>query len=281
MATSLIRTLYVGTRAVQTVVKDAGRARAITTILAKYGFAALLDRRRARTDALGDADEVASRLVPMLEELGPTFVKFGQILSTRPDIVPDSVAKQLEALQDHVRPLSYDEVSAQIKACLGGRPEELFARFDEAPLASASIAQVHTAKTKGGDDVVVKVQRPRLRETIDADLSLLRFFTGRIVDVYPDAVLFGLDGMVSEFEKSLSRELDFNLEANNIERFRENFRGKDHIHIPKVNRGLSGMSVLTMERIFGEKLTELPKHIDKEHVANLYLVSITRRPARG
>jgi ubiquinone biosynthesis protein len=278
MAGSLLRTVYQSTRTIRTVVQDASRARNIATILAKYGFAALLDTRKTKRGARrravleGEGQDVAARAVAMLEELGPTFVKFGQILSTRPDIIPPRLAGRLQTLQDHVQAVPVEDIRAQIEAGLGAPPEELFTRFDEEPIASASIAQVHGAETLGGREVVVKVQRPNLRPTIEADLSLLRFFVQRVLDAFPEATLFDLEGMVREFERSLMRELDFEIEAESIDRFAKNFVDKEHIHIPHVFHKTSCKTVLTMERIEGQKLTELPDDAElRREVAEMYL----------
>lgn len=280
----LLRTIFATTRTLRTVVKDAGRAREIAAILAKYGFGTLVERgrlvgRARRRKVLTGEDaavsptvDVVTRAVRMLEELGPTFVKFGQILSTRPDIVPPALALRLQSLQDHVSAVEVSAVRAAIQESLGAAPEALFASFDPVPIASASIAQVHGAVTKEGDDVVVKVQRPNLRPVIEADLSLLRFLAQRVLDIFPEAELFDLAGMVAEFEKSLLRELDFRIEQQSLVRFAENFADKrDRVHIPRVFKELSSSTVLTMERVRGTKLTELPPEVDRQAVARLYL----------
>jgi len=267
---SLIRTLFRTTRAIRTVVKDAVRARHIASILAKYGFSAVVSRERPR-DPEEAASSVATRVVLMLEELGPTFVKFGQILSTRPDIIPPHLAARLSSLQDKVAPIALDDVRKMVTSSLGAPPEALFASFEERPLASASIAQVHGARTKDGIDVVVKVQRPGLRPLVESDLSLLRFLASRVLDVYPEAAYFDLKGMVEEFESSLLSELDFVREREHIERFQENFAAKPRIHIPRVFRELSSETVITMERVRGKKVTALGDDVDREDVARLYL----------
>lgn len=284
MARSLIRTLYSGTRSLAAVVKDARRAQQIATLLARHGFAALVARDRttttaaARAELLSGADtaeaahtDLAQRVVRLLEELGPTFVKFGQILSTRPDLIPPQLLERLEVLQDHVRPVPIDAVRRQIEASLGAPPEQLFASFDVEPIASASIAQVHGATTKDGRDVVVKVQRPALRPVVEADLSLLRFFADQVLAIFPEAAAFDLAGMVKEFEASLLRELDFTIEAQSLRRFEKNFRDKPHIHIPRVEGALSSSTVLTMERVRGRKLTALTERAERERVARHYL----------
>lgn len=284
MARSLIRTLYSGTRTLASVVKDARRAQQIATLLARHGFAALAARDRtstaeaARAELLSGAtatedpgSDLAARVVSLLEELGPTFVKFGQILSTRPDIIPPRYLESLQVLQDHVRPVPIDAVRRQVEASLGAPPEQLFASFDEQPIASASIAQVHGARTKDGKDVVVKIQRPGLRPIIEADLSLLRFLADQVLAIFPEARAFDLGGMVQEFEASLMRELDFEVEAQSLRRFEKNFRDKPHIHIPRVEASLSSRIVLTMERVRGKKLTALTDEAERATVARHYL----------
>jgi ubiquinone biosynthesis protein len=207
----------------------------------------------------------------MLEELGPTFIKFGQILSTRPDLIAERYVQRLQALQDHVSTVPLDDVKRQIQAGLGKPVEDLFASFEDAPIASASIAQVHGATLHDGRVVVVKVQRPGLRPVIESDLSLLRFLAEQVLDVFPEAALFDLAGMVREFEQSLKRELDFDVERQSLERFRTNFERKPHIHIPEVTRSLSCSTVLTMERVKGVKLTQLSDEATRTRVARHYL----------
>ncbi len=287
MARSLIRTIYSTTRSLGVVVKDARRARQIATVLARHGFGALLARNdggaaarleAAREEVLSGetaTDEpgadVAGRLVSLLEDLGPTFIKFGQILSTRPDLIPERYVARLQELQDHVTAVPWPEIESQVELALGASPATLFRSFDEEPIASASIAQVHGAVLKDGTDVVVKVQRPGLRPVIEADLSLLRFFAQQVKDVFPEVEAFDLQGMVREFAASLGRELDFVVELANIERFEKNFRDKPHIHIPRVFPEVSSGTVLTMERIHGKKLTAIADEATRRSVAHNYL----------
>jgi ubiquinone biosynthesis protein len=287
MARSLIRTIYSTTRSLGVVVKDARRAQQIATILARHGFGALLSRNdrhggrdlaEARAEllsgesALEDSrEDVATRVVNMLEELGPTFVKFGQILSTRPDLIPERFTSRLQSLQDHVAAVPYDDIRRQIEISLGSSPQALFLSFDKEPIASASIAQVHGAVLADGTDVVVKVQRPGLRPVIEADLSLLRFLARQVLDVFPEVEAFDLTGMVREFEQSLMRELDFDIERQSLLRFEKNFRDKPQIHVPRVFERLSSSTVLTMERIRGQKLTAIDDESTRRSVAASYL----------
>ena len=286
---SLIRTIYTGTVALRTVVTDAARARSIAAIVARHGFSQLLALRRAddqddteeaRKELLGgdidprDArikDNIAARAVAMLEELGPTFVKFGQVLSTRPDLIPAAYVERLQKLQDHVSAVPIEEIRRTIESSLGAPIAELFGSFETEPLASASIAQVHGATLKDGTPVVLKVQRPGLRPVIDADLSLLRFLVNQVVTIFPEAESFDLKGMVTEFEQSLRRELDFDVERRSLERFRRNFRDKPRIHIPLVYPVYCSRVVLCMERLHGQKLTAIDDEERRREIAHVYL----------
>jgi len=273
---SVLRSLYQGTRAVQSAVKDVNRLREIATVLARHGFGALLQRLNlglhvGRSEPLSTV-RVEERLVAALQELGPTFVKFGQIMSTRPDVLSEPMCKELKKLQDRVAPAAIEDVLKQITRELGKPPAELFAAFENTPLASASIAQVHAATTHAGDDVIVKVQRPGIQRTVDADLSIMHMLARRIEDAVPEARLINLEGMVSEFERSMARETDFTIEAASIARFGNNFQGVPEVHIPRVFADLSTRAVLTMERVRGTKLTEIDKSkIDVYEVAKRYI----------
>ncbi len=283
---SLIRTIYTGTVALRTVVTDASRARTIAAIVARYGFSQLLSGRdddkrnkgELRKELLGgeSADgvvqrDLAGRVVSMLEELGPTFVKFGQVMSTRPDLIPDAYLARLQRLQDHVTAVPVEEIRRTIETSLGAPIDELFASFEDVPLASASIAQVHTATLLDGTEVVLKVQRPGLRPVIEADLSLLHFLIDQAVDIFPEIEAFGVKAMVGEFEHSLRRELDFEVERMSLERFRRNFKDKPRVHIPIVYAEHSSRTVLCMERLRGRKITAIEDDDERREVALLYL----------
>lgn len=268
---SVLRSVYNQTRRLQLVAKNASRLREVSSILVRYGFGYLTERRAERNRPKSTeevADEVAHaernqqlyvRVASALAALGPTFIKFGQILSTRPDLIPEGLVRELETLQDNVSPLGFEEIAAQIQKELGKPPAELFAEFDPQPLASASIAQVHRAVTKTGDKVVIKVQRPGIKPKIDGDLNILYFLARQVEEVFPEARLFNLLGIISEFELNIQRETNFQIEAQNIDRFRKNFAGSDTIHIPAVYKDLSTSEVLTMELIEGRKVTDLMK----------------------
>jgi ubiquinone biosynthesis protein len=278
---SLIRAIYSGTQALRVVVQDTVRARKIASVVAKHGFSELLERRkrsaqeeaemRASVLAGESKDALAERVVMMFEELGPTFVKFGQVLSTRPDLISQRFVQRLQGLQDHVSAVSFDDVRRTVELGLGASLLQSFRSFDEQPIASASIAQVHGAVTHAGDSVVVKVQRPGLRPVIEADLSLLRFLVEQVVGVFPELRAFHVPGMLQEFEQSLRRELDFDTERRSLDRFARNFQDKPKIHIPKAYAELSCATVLTMERVHGVKLTTLIDHDKRTETAAIYL----------
>lgn len=249
--------------------KDLKRATEIFQILAQHGFGYLLNSNALAAVPgvkTGEADEkvkglpFAERVRAVLEALGPTFVKLGQILSTRADIVPDDVARALKALQDRAEPISFDTVRKVIEEELGRPIEELYESFEKEPLATASIAQVHKAvllREGVPTKVVVKVQRPGIREKMRADLSLLywlaRFFEGTIEEVsaYSPTVV------VEEFERAIEEELDFIHERQNIDRARKNFANHPELLVvPEPFPDRSSSRVLTMTFLDGIKITD-------------------------
>jgi ubiquinone biosynthesis protein len=261
---SVLRSVYTSTRKAQLAIKDLSRFRDIATVLARHGFQEVLERvpESLRIGPLRADPEALQRTLPQrvvgaLADLGPTFVKFGQIMSTRQDVLPADLIAELQTLQDRVPPIPFSEIRSQLTLALGQPPEEAFASLEERPLASASIAQVHAAVLKTGEDVVVKVQRPHVRETVAADVSILHFLARQVEEIAPETKTFNLSGMVDEFERSISRETDFTVEAGNIQRFARNFAHRPEIKVPAVHRALTSETVLTMERIRGRKLTDL------------------------
>jgi ubiquinone biosynthesis protein len=211
-----------------------------------------------------------------LEELGPTFVKFGQILSTRSYLLPPEYAAELMRLQDRVSPFAFDEVNKIIREELGRGPDEIFRDFDEVPFASASIAQVHRATLMTGEDVCVKVQRPGVRQTLDLDIMILRDLARLVVAYIPEARQYDPVGLVNEFERLSRRETDFGTEAANMAIFRRNFEQVPEIHIPGVVRPLSTSRVLTTEFVDGIKISD----VGKLKEAGLDTSSIARIGAR-
>ena len=197
------------------------------------------------------------RIRNALEELGPIFVKFGQILSTRRDLLPDDIADELALLQDRVPPFPGAEARAIIERELGRPVAELFAEFDETPLASASIAQVHTATLHGGDRVVVKVLRPRIERVIRRDLSLLYYVAGLAERYWREGRRLRPVEVVREFETTLLDELDLLREAANASQLRRNFQDSPDLYVPEVYWPLCRRNVMVIERIEGIPISDI------------------------
>ncbi len=192
-----------------------------------------------------------------LEELGPIFVKFGQILSTRRDLLPDDIADELAQLQDNVPPFPDSEARAIIEKSLGKPVGELFARFDQSPLASASIAQVHTAQLHDGREVIVKVVRPNIKSTIRRDLALLYTLAELAERFWADGRRLHPREVVSEYDKTIMDELDLMREAASASQLRRNFAGSEKLYVPEVHWPLTRRDVMVMERISGTPIGDI------------------------
>jgi ubiquinone biosynthesis protein len=193
----------------------------------------------------------------VLEDLGPSFVKLGQIMSTRPDLIPEDILVELRKLQDEVPAEPFDVIRSQVERELGCELSEAYESFEETPLASASIAQVHRARLRDGDhapEVVVKVQRPQVQALMARDVDLLYWLAKAIVRSMPESHLYRPISLVEEFDRSVSAELDFSLEADNHERFTQNFQRNPNAKFPKVYRSASAKRVLTLEYLEGRKV---------------------------
>lgn len=189
------------------------------------------------------------------EELGPAFVKFGQLLATRPDLVPEEYAEEFKRLHDQVPPVSWEQINKVLFHHFGQEADQVFAHFDREPLAAASIAQVHKATLKSGESVVVKIQRPGIEDIILKDLDVL-YSIAEIAEKYiPEIRIFNPVLAVDEFARALEFETNFVIEANNIRRFQENFVNEPNIKIPEVYSRLSGKKVLVLEELHGIPLS--------------------------
>ncbi|MBS1370943.1 MAG: AarF/ABC1/UbiB kinase family protein [Lentisphaeria bacterium] len=204
------------------------------------------------------------KLRMMFEELGPTFVKLGQILSTRPDLISEPYADELTKLTEHVPPFPVEEVEAIIKEEFGKPPQELFAEFCCEPMAAASIGQVHAARLKSGMEVVVKVRRPGIVETINTDLEIMRFIASKMEEYSEAFARMEPTRIVSEFAYSLSRELNYRAEAANLMLFHRNMSGTPHMKVPELVNELSAEKVLTMERICGDSVATVLADPEKQ-----------------
>ncbi len=225
--------------------------------LRKYRLGDLLPRGEQRLDGDSSASDRGRRLREMLDELGPTFVKFGQLLSTRPDVVPPDIVAELRGLQDDVSPVGFNQIRDVIEAELDLTIERAFLEFDVVPMASASIGQVHRAVLPDGQEVAVKVQRPAAPAQIEADLSLL-YQAARLLRERVKALEF-VDPreLVDEFARSIRLELDYGHEARNAETFYRNFARDPKVVVPKVIRQYSSARVLTLEFLHGRKVADL------------------------
>ena len=240
------------------------RYKDVAKLLIKYGRSDLISAAGLEDSVLPDeiaeesgAAAPAEELAKDLESLGPTFIKLGQLLSTRADLMPGPYLDALERLQDQIEPFPYEEVERIVSGELGVRISKAFADFDPAPLAAASLAQVHRAYMRDGRAVVVKVQRPDIRELIVGDLEAL----GEIAHFLDDHTELGkryeFDNMLVNLRKSLLRELDFTIEANNLHTIAQNLAEFENIVIPEPVDDYTTTRVLTMEYIQGKKITAL------------------------
>jgi ubiquinone biosynthesis protein len=232
----------------------------ISRVLIRHGFGFVFDVRRDRREKKGLQEFLAPnfgvRLRRTLDDLGPTFVKFGQVLSTRSDILPEGVLSELQKLQDTARPMPAGVAQEIIEGELGAPVEEIFASFDPVPLGSASIGQVHRAVLRGGESVAVKVQGPEAPARVAGDLELMRDFAALLDRRFGRSLFVDVRGLVAEFEVVIRRELDYTAEAENARRFAANFAGTQVI-IPGVYLGLSTRKVLTEEYIEGTRFRDI------------------------
>jgi ubiquinone biosynthesis protein len=250
----------------QPATRNLGRLSEIAQVAVRHGFgywfethrlADLFPRRSPPAELDGQPSERGKHLREMLDELGPTFVKFGQLLSTRPDVLPPDIIAELRGLQDDVRPFPFEDVERVVQEELGLSVDKLFPEFDERPIAAASIGQVHLATLPNGARVVVKVQRPGAPRQIEADLALL-YQAARIAKERVRALDF-IDAhqLVDEFARSIRQELDYRLEARNADTFHRNFAGDPHVRIPRVYWTYTRSRVLTLEWLEGTQVADI------------------------
>ncbi len=273
---------------VVSAVRDLARLREITSVLVRHGFGELVARaglgRTKKKNADGQTlppppdaqntpeisgEELArgeeekakisrgERVRFVIQDLGPSFIKLGQIASTRADLVPEDILKELRKLQDDVPPIPYEDVKKVVEGSLGAPIGSLYKRFEEQPLATASIGQVHraTLATPDGDhEVVVKVQRPGVAETVARDVELLHILAAAAERAIPEAKFYSPVGLVAQFDRSIMSELNYQVEAENAERFAKNFDGDTRVRFPRVYKEVSSKHVLTMEFFDGRKV---------------------------
>ncbi|MEI7904367.1 MAG: AarF/ABC1/UbiB kinase family protein [Candidatus Firestonebacteria bacterium] len=244
--------------------KNLKRLGEIANVLAKHGFGYLIHRLnlrhllhlRRRVFKNEEPYLVEQEIKKACEELGPTFIKFGQLLSLRSDVLPAKLTNELAKLQDQVKPFPFAEVKKILEAEYKNKTEEIFSHIEEKPLASASMAQVHLAALKGTKEkLIIKVQRPGIEKEVERDLDILYFLANRIEKLVPEFKVYNPVGIVDEFSKAIRKELDFTYEVSNADRFRKAFKNNKTVLIPKINFDYSGRRVIAMEFVEGIKIS--------------------------
>ena len=252
--------------------KNFARIVRIVTILGKYGFGAFLRRMR---EGLREIPErrfnvklerniqkltEPERLRLAIEELGPTFIKMGQILSLRPDIIPHEYASELEKLQDRNPPVPYEKIERVLEEEYGDSLNNIFSKFEKNPIASGSLAQVHRAVLKDNSNVVaVKILKPKMRSIVETDLNVIQIFLKLASHYIHEFKQYDINGIFQEFSETLLNELNFQREAHSMVRFKKFFEGEDYVHIPDVYFDYTTSSILIMEFIDGIKISEVEK----------------------
>jgi len=238
-------------------------------VLIKYGFGEIVDqlelasylslsRRLLRREAVERPHLTAPERIRLaIEELGPTFIKFGQIMSTRPDLIPPAYIAELEKLQDTVAPAPWEAIKQEIEEELGAPLDEVFASLETEPVAAASLAQVHHATLPGGEDVVVKVQRPNIEGIIETDLEILFDLARLLQERTPLGELYDLPEITEDFAVTLRAEMDYRREGRNADRFRRNFADEEYLYIPQVYWDYTTRRVIVFERISGIKIDDI------------------------
>jgi ubiquinone biosynthesis protein len=275
--------------------KNISRLREIIRILVKYGFEEIITNSTLR-NFVSESKRLTwlrqekpvfeytrwERIRMAAEELGPSFVKLAQIMSNRPDILPDALIKELEKLQDNVPPFEFKKVKIIIESELGEKLEELFDDFDPKPLASASIGQVHRARLKTGEEVVVKVQRPDVAELIDRDLSILKEVVRRADRYLKRQGIMNAADVIKTFERNILKELDYRNEGRNIETFRKTYADNTSFYVPRCYKEYSTEKVLVIEFAYGCKISNvlqlyewgIDPRVVAENGMNVYLTQI-------
>jgi len=270
-------------------IKDVNRLRKILQVFFEEGFGHYILKSRYRKHLSwgkrfkiipppSEYAEAAIHLRHAFERLGPTFVKLGQLLSLRPDLVPLEFCRELEHLQDHVPPFPYEQVQKIIEEDLKQPLSTIFSSFNPVPIASASMAQVHSAVLKSGQRVAVKVQRPGIQEIIDTDLDILFHLAHSLESHFPDTQNYRPMGVVKEFAYWTRRELNFKIEAQSAQRLCDELKDNHKVLVPKVYREYSSRRIMVQDFVEGSKLDDMAvlkrNHINPSRLAMTYFTSI-------
>ena len=273
------------------LIKDINRFKEIISVLIKHGFGQIVielgkgDSTIAqiintlglitRHDINEEIPTIPKRIRLVFQDLGPTFIKMGQILSTRSDLVPIPIADELKILQDNIPPFDFQIAKKLVEEQLNKELHEVFSEFAEKPIGTASIGQVYKAKLKCGANVVVKIQRPDVKSKIECDVELMHFISIALEKRLPFLKTFNLPGIVHEFRKAILKELDYLNELRNCQRFVSAFEGDQQIVFPKCYKEFSTQKILTMELIDGIKVTDAEKMgLEKRTLAKIALRAV-------
>lgn len=269
--------------------KNMKRVNEIVDVLRKYEVEYLIEQsnffkrlpfRNRKEEELDLDDTFEMRIRLSFEELGATFIKLGQLLSTRPDLVGQELAYELTKLQDDAPPIPFETVKEIIESELDDDMENLFAEFEEKPIGSASIGQVHKAKFHNGTEVAVKVQKPGVEELIDTDLDIMHFFAGRVNQFVRRSRVYNFPAIISEFERSIKMEINYKYESSNISHLKNDFKNDRTVYVPEVYNRYTTSKVLTMEYIRGKKVSEVmenPEGYDPKLIAKRGLDSYIKQ----
>jgi ubiquinone biosynthesis protein len=271
-------------------IKNLKRWREVQVIMVRYGFDILFETQELQEiqkflrDKVGislkepDHRSVQMRARLMLEELGPTYIKLGQILSSRTDLLPGEWIEEFSKLQDEVPPFAYEQVEQVFLEEFEQTPEELFFEFETEPIAAASIGQVHRAKLMDLSDVVVKVQRPGIIDQVTADIEIIKEIANLIEARTQIGKQYGVRLFAKEFTDTIKRELDYTIEANNADRLRRVLAHYPNVHVPFIYKTLSSKRILTMEKIDGVKANDIKAienaGVDRKKLADTFINSI-------
>lgn len=250
---------------IKTGYRNLKRSSNIVQILLKYGFSFVVEKLKidgiAYKMPLTPNKEIQNmstgeRVRRAIEELGPTFVKLGQIMSTRTDMLDPEIIEELSKLQNNVKSFDIKEARDTFVSEMGLEIEEVFNDFNETPIGAASIGQAYVAKLKDGKDVIVKIQRPNIENIIKSDLEMLHLI-GKVIEEYYKETVVDFSEAIEEFSVTIMRELDYTFEARNCEKFREIFKDDSHVYIPKIYWNISSKKVLVMEKINGISVSDI------------------------
>lgn len=228
-------------------------------------FPFLKETKRGKYNKLPD-ESIPKRIKNVLEELGPTYIKLGQMLSTRPDLIGIEIAKELESLRDNTPITPFNEIKNLIEKELGESITEIYKEIDETPLGSASIGQVHKGiLLENNQEVAIKVQKPHVQETIESDLKIMKFLSEKIGKYINQTKIYNIPGILNEFERSIFKEIDYNEELINMKNLSYNFKGIHYIHIPTTYPQYCTQKIITMELIKGNEVATIMNHECPEH----------------